>query len=143
MGQVECNRPRHGAILITGRNERKWCKYLELVSKPRQDSKSCVKLSHLHMLLLALATSSRHGTVLCICYLQRHHRAGWCSGNAPVFTVRYVLHVVRVTFGLPATPVDFYRAFATAFQQNNILIVHLAPSNPYLLVNSDKEAVYV
>jgi hypothetical protein len=49
MGQVECNRPRHDAILIMGMNERKWCKYLELVSKPRQDSQSCVELSHIRI----------------------------------------------------------------------------------------------
>jgi hypothetical protein len=51
--------------------------------------------------------------------------------------------VVRVTFGLPALPDDVYRAFPTGFQQNNILIVHLASSNPYLLVTSDKEAMYI
>jgi hypothetical protein len=141
MGQVECNRPRHGAILIARRNGRKWCKYLELVSKPRQDSKRFVELSHLHTLLLAVATSSRHGTVLCTCYLQRHHRAGWCSGNAPVFTVRQEPHAVRGTFGIPAIPVASCRSFPTGFQQNNILIVHLAPSNPYLFVTFDKEAV--
>jgi len=45
-------------------------------------------LSHLHMLLLALATSSRHDTLLCTWYLQRYYRAGWFSGKAPVFTVR-------------------------------------------------------
>jgi len=51
--------------------------------------------------------------------------------------------VARVTLGLPAIPVEVYRALPTGFQQKNILIVHLAPSNPNLLVTSDKEAMYV
>jgi len=67
MGQVECNRPRHGAILITGRNERKRCKYLELVSKPRQDSKNCGELSHLAY--VASGTGHQFKARHCVVYM--------------------------------------------------------------------------